>query len=121
MGAAIGLTRFLQSLGRALGISLLTAFETWRFQALSAGATTPAATTDALVTAYDEIFLILAVCVVISFGFALFFRGRVPQTSAADKERPAAPMPDNPTALNGTGSLPSAVDDSSERSAPSIV
>ena len=100
VGAAIGLTRFLQSLGGALGISLLTAFETWRLSVLSAGATTPAAIKAAQVATYDDIFLILAVCVVISFGFSLLFTGRVPQTPAEDKERPPdpsgvpAPVPD---------------------------
>ena len=86
VGAAIGLTRFLQSLGGALGISLLTVFETWRFQGLSLGATSPATVTDALVTTYDEIFLILAVCVAVAFGFSLLFVGRVPRTPAEDKE-----------------------------------
>jgi hypothetical protein len=85
VGAAIGLTRFLQSLGGALGISLLSVFETSRLQALSQGATTPAAATNALVTTYDEIFLILAVCVMIAFGFALLFTGRVRQTPADDQ------------------------------------
>jgi MFS family permease len=87
VGAAIGLTRFLQSLGGALGISLLTAFETSRVAVLSAGATTPAALTNALVTTFDEIFTVLAACVAVSFVFALFFVGRVPQTPAEDPER----------------------------------
>jgi EmrB/QacA subfamily drug resistance transporter len=95
VGAAIGLTRFLQSLGGALGISLLTAFETWRYAALSQSATTAAAAEDALVTTYDEIFLILAICVAISFVFALFFTGRVPQRPEEDKERPL-PAPGSP-------------------------
>jgi EmrB/QacA subfamily drug resistance transporter len=86
VGAAIGLTRFLQSLGGALGISLLTAFETWRYQALSEGAATPAAATSALVSTYDGIFAILAVCVVVAFVFSLFFRGRVPQRPSEDPE-----------------------------------
>ncbi|MDA4116799.1 MAG: MFS transporter [Thaumarchaeota archaeon] len=84
VGAAIGLTRFLQSLGGALGISLLTAFETWRLQALSKDAATPAAVTNALVTIYNEIFLILAVCVAIALGFGFLFTGRVRQTSVGD-------------------------------------
>ncbi len=82
VGTAIGLTRFLQSLGGALGISLLTAFETWRYQALSAGVTSPASVTNALITTYDEIFLALAACVVAAFVFSLFFRGRVPLTKS---------------------------------------
>jgi hypothetical protein len=97
VGAAIGLTRFLQSLGGALGISLLSVFETTRFQALSQGATTPAAATNALVSTYDEIFLILAVCVVVALGFALLFVGRVRQTPAKD---PSA-ISNAPPAPNG--------------------
>jgi EmrB/QacA subfamily drug resistance transporter len=81
VGAAIGLTRFLSSLGAALGISLLTAFETWRYAALANGTTSPAASLSALVTTYNEIFLILAIFIIISFGFGLFFRGRVPKKS----------------------------------------
>jgi EmrB/QacA subfamily drug resistance transporter len=90
VGAAIGLTRSLQSLGGALGISLLTAFETSRFAALSKGATTSASITNALVTTYDELFLILAVCIMVAFGFGLFFVGRLPQTPAEDPERVGA-------------------------------
>jgi len=81
VGAAIGLTRFLSSLGAALGISLLTAFETWRYAALANGTTSPAASLSALVTTYNEIFLILAIFIIVSFGFGLFFRGRVPKKS----------------------------------------
>jgi EmrB/QacA subfamily drug resistance transporter len=92
VGAAIGFTRFLQSLGGALGISLLTAFEIGRYQALSAGATSPTAITNALVTTYDEVFLILAVCIVVAFGFGLFFVGKVPQTQTDDRELPSAMM-----------------------------
>ncbi len=99
VGAAIGLTRFLSSLGAALGISLLTAFETWRYAALANGTTSPTASLSALVTAYNEIFLILAVFIIVSFGFGLFFRGRVPKkstqtTPVAPAEAPPAPAPE---------------------------
>jgi EmrB/QacA subfamily drug resistance transporter len=87
VGAAIGLTRFLQSLGGAVGISLLTVFETWRAGVLSAGATTASQLQNALVTTYDEIFLILAVCILLAFGFSLFFVGHVPRTRAEDPEQ----------------------------------
>ena len=76
--------RLSQSLGGALGITLLSAFETWRFQALSQGAIAPAGITNVFVAAYDEIFLTLAVCVMIAFGFALFFSGQVRPTLAED-------------------------------------
>lgn len=48
-------------------------------QVLSQGATSPAAGTYALVSAYDEIFLMLSVCVVIALVFSLLYRGRVRQ------------------------------------------
>lgn len=87
VGAAIGITRFLQSLGGALGISLLTVFESWRFHTVSAHATTAPQIQQAWVTTYNELFLILAVCIVICFLFALFFAGHVPRTPAEDPER----------------------------------
>lgn len=77
VGAAIGLTRFFQSLGGALGISLLTAFQTWRFQNLAAGAATPTALVNAQVTTFNEVFLVLAVAIAIAFGFSLFLAGRM--------------------------------------------
>jgi len=87
VGAAIGLTRFLQSLGGAVGISLLTVFETWRYGVLSAGATTPTAIQNALVSTYSEVFLILAICILLAFAFSLFFVGHVPRTPAEDPEQ----------------------------------
>jgi len=87
VGAAIGLTRFLQSLGGAIGLSLLTVFETWRVGVLSAGATSPAEVTSAFATTFSEIFLILAVCVLLAFACSLFFTGHLPRTAAEDPEQ----------------------------------
>ena len=87
VGAAIGLTRFLQSLGGALGISLLTVYATSRFQTLSQGATTLAAVTKAQVSTYDGVFLILTICIAIAFLFSLFFVGRIPQKSPESNVR----------------------------------
>jgi EmrB/QacA subfamily drug resistance transporter len=100
VGAAIGLTRFLQSLGGALGISLLTVFQSWRFGVLNGGTSppTPVSVQSALVGSYNEVFLALAVCIVIAFLFSLFYVGRIPQTPAEDKERvlESAPAPLGP-------------------------
>jgi EmrB/QacA subfamily drug resistance transporter len=96
VGAAIGLTRFFQSLGGAVGISLLTAFETWRAAELSGP--------EGLVTTFDEIFVALMACVVLAFAFSLFIKGRVPQAPAdkptlgghpnsGEKTVPPAPPP----------------------------
>ncbi|MFZ1022708.1 MAG: MFS transporter [Thermoplasmata archaeon] len=97
VGAAIGITRFLQSLGGALGISLLTVYETWRYKSLSSGATTPAALQSALVTTYNELFLVLAVCIVLAFVFSLFFVGRVPSSRSAHKELQSTSSPPSPS------------------------
>jgi fucose permease len=86
VGAAIGLTRFFQSLGGAIGISLLQVFMTWRYGVLSSGASTPTALNNALVTTYNEAFLALAICIVIAFVFSLFFVGRMPRTPQEDPE-----------------------------------
>ena len=81
VGAAVGLTRFFQSLGGALGISLLTVFEAWRYQTLSSSARTASAFTDSLVAAYNEVFFLLALCILVSFGFALFLARRAMPSS----------------------------------------
>jgi len=102
VGAAVGLTRFFQSLGGALGISLITVFETWRYQALSSSAQTGPEFTNALVTTYNEVFLILAVCVVIAFAFAFFLVGQArpsgePESEVASTMGPIVPpAPETP-------------------------
>ncbi len=87
VGAAIGLGRFFQSLGGAVGLSLLTAFGAWRIGVLSSGATTPTAIQSALATTYGELFLILMLCVLVAFAFTGFFIGHVPRTRAEDPEQ----------------------------------
>jgi EmrB/QacA subfamily drug resistance transporter len=81
VGAAIGLTRFLQSLGGALGISLLTVYEFWRDPGIAAPLPWTAAQISRAVATFNELFLILAICIVASFLFSLFFVGKVPDTS----------------------------------------
>jgi EmrB/QacA subfamily drug resistance transporter len=94
VGAAIGITRFLQSLGGALGISLLTVFLSWRIGVSTSGATSAAAVESGLVTAYSQVFLVIAVCILIAFAFSLFLTGRVPQTpESPQKESPPTPLP----------------------------
>jgi EmrB/QacA subfamily drug resistance transporter len=94
VGAAIGLTRFFQSLGGAIGLSLLTVYLTERTQSLSAGASTPGAVTGAQLTAYNEVFLLLAVAILIGFVFSLFLVGRVPKDPSKSKGvPPSSPEP----------------------------
>ena len=80
VGVSLGMLKFLQTLGGALGISLLTTYQAERFKALSTGLP-PGGVANALVASYNEVFLILAICTFTAFGFALFFRGRVPPAS----------------------------------------
>jgi MFS family permease len=86
LGGAVGISRFLQSLGGALGISLLTVFQAWRYHALSGGTSTPAGSVTALVGSYNEVFLVLTVCIFVAFGFALLLTGRAPVTAPAHGE-----------------------------------
>ncbi len=81
VGAAVGLTRFFQSLGGAVGISLLTIYQVDRFNQLSAGATTVSAVQDALAGSYASVFLAAGILVVAAFVSALALRGRVVPTA----------------------------------------
>jgi EmrB/QacA subfamily drug resistance transporter len=77
IGAAVGLTRFFQSLGGAIGISLLTIYQADQFQKLSSGATSPSAVHAALADSYAAVFLVAAFLVIAAFVSALWLRGRV--------------------------------------------
>ncbi len=107
VGSAVGLNRFFQSLSGAIGISALAIYQAWRFGQLSAGATTPTAVQNALIGSYNDVFLGLAICVVIAFVCAFWLTGRVPVSQpttapgagdAAGLEGPlaVAPGPDRP-------------------------
>ena len=79
VGVAVGMLKFLQTLGGAPGISLLTTYQVDRYNALSAG-DAPGQATNALVASYNEVFFILAFCVFVALGFSLLFRGGVPHS-----------------------------------------
>ena len=89
VGAAVGLTKFFQTLGGALGVSLLTVFQSWRFHSLSLGAESSGALRDALVTSYDEVFLILGVSVLLALVCSFWLSGRV--LAGRTEKRPDAP------------------------------
>jgi len=80
-GATIGFIRFLQSLGGAVGLSLLTAFQEWRLQVDDAGATSPSGLLNGVVASYQQVFLVASILVFVAFAFALLLRGRVPAGS----------------------------------------
>jgi MFS family permease len=102
VGAAIGITRFLQSLGGALGISLLTVFLSWRLGVLTAGATTAPAVLAATLSAYGEVFLVLSAAILVAFGFSLFLVGRVPQAVETPRAVGPPPVSNPPVSLEAT-------------------
>jgi MFS family permease len=114
VGEAGGLIQFLQSLGGAIGLSVLASFQATQFAALdpSPGAACSSADPPAalcgsylgslessLVKSYDQTFYVMLGLLVVAFLFTLFLRGRLPKgptreadalgTGATGKERPA--------------------------------
>jgi MFS family permease len=95
VGAATGLVQFLQSLGGALGLTLLSSYINLRVTALSppipSGGCSPvppispacaqyfAGVLSATATAFDEVFWILAVLLALGFVASLFLTGRLPR------------------------------------------
>ena len=78
VGAAIGFNRFLQSLGGAVGLSLLTAYQEWRLQVHESSVTAPSQLLGAIVASYDDVFLVMTALLGIAFLCSLFLRGRPP-------------------------------------------
>jgi EmrB/QacA subfamily drug resistance transporter len=93
VGAAVGLTRFFQSFGGALGLSLLTIYQTDRFAALSAGATSPNAVLGALASSYAEVFVVLAAVILLAFLGSLGLKGRIVPGGAERSDPGTAPVP----------------------------
>ncbi len=91
VGAAVGLTKFFQTLGGALGISILTIFQSWRFHSLSVGSESSGALRAALVASYDEVFLVLGVSVLLALVCSFWLCGRVLDSRTANPaEAPTA-------------------------------
>ncbi len=83
VGAGIGITRFFQSFGGAVGLSLFTVYLSWRStQGLPANPT-PGDALGAVVAAYDVVFLVLAAVTILSGVVALAISGRA--VPAADE------------------------------------
>ncbi len=95
VAAGIGIVRFLQSLGGAVGLSLLTVYLAWQTKALLPTVPSPSGDLAAAVGAFDRIFLIMAVLTLAAAVLALFLRGR-----AARAETPA-PSPSDDRATVG--------------------
>ena len=103
VGEAGGLIQFLQSLGGAVGLSVLASFQATRFASLdpspsaacsSASPPMPLCASylgsleSSLINSYDQTFLVMLGLLGIAFVFALFLRGRLTKTSSQKEAVP---------------------------------
>jgi len=72
VGEAGGFIQFLQSLGGAVGLSVLASFQATRLAAL-------VPSPSSLITSYDQTFEVMVGLLVIALAFVLFLRGRLPK------------------------------------------
>lgn len=89
VGEAGGLIQFLQTLGGAIGLSVLTSFQQTRFATLDP--TLP----DSLINSYDQTFAVMVGLLVVAFVFIVFLRGRLPpkvDSLAAARNPAVAPV-----------------------------
>jgi EmrB/QacA subfamily drug resistance transporter len=87
MGAAIGLMRFLQSLGGAVGLSLLTAYQQWF-------AGSPSNPPGAVVASYDAVFLVMATLVGVALFASFFLNARATPRPPPSITEPSVPTND---------------------------
>jgi EmrB/QacA subfamily drug resistance transporter len=102
VGEAGGLIQFLQSLGGAVGLSVLASFQSTRFVSLDPPPSAACSSANppmpqcagyitslekSLVASYDQTFLVMVGLLAVAFVFVLFLRGRLP------KGGPAVPAP----------------------------
>ncbi len=106
VGEAGGLIQFLQSLGGAVGLSVLASFQATQFASLDPSpspaclSTSPPMPTCAsylgaletsLIKSYDQTFLVMLGLLAVAFVFVLFLRGRLPKGPAKDAAAAAGP------------------------------
>ena len=104
VGEAGGLIQFLQSLGGAVGLSVLASFQATRFASLDpspsaacASATPPlplcasylGSLESSLISSYDQTFVVMLGLLLVAFLFALFLKGYLPK-GQSEKVAPAA-------------------------------
>ncbi|MCI4335845.1 MAG: MFS transporter [Thermoplasmata archaeon] len=94
VGEAGGFIQFLQSLGGAIGLSILSSIQQLRFQALDPSPDPSCATTSpaipaclpflqkfpgAAVSSYDQVFAVMAGLLVVALLIGIFLQGRLPK------------------------------------------
>ena len=100
VGEAGGLIQFLQSLGGAVGLSVLASYQTTKFSALdplpsaACQSHTPPLPLCAsylstlevsLVKSYDQVFIVMAGLLIVAFLFVLFVGGRLPKVRPSEE------------------------------------
>jgi MFS family permease len=108
VGEAGGLIQFLQSLGGAVGLSVLGSFQATRFAALDpppgaacSSANPPPALCGgylesmevSLIKSYDQTFVVMLGLMVVGLVFVLFLKGRLPKAAPKDQAAPEASDP----------------------------
>ncbi|MCI4349809.1 MAG: MFS transporter, partial [Thermoplasmata archaeon] len=130
VGAASGLVQFLQGLGGAMGIALLTSFQQVRFDALRPTSAplgcVPGAPPSgvclaylqsvqgALVTSYDDVFVAMFGVLLLAVVFALFLTGRLPRKAPEVRKGPISEVAANAS----IGSQPSSAEPQPSSAAP---
>lgn len=97
VGEAGGLIQFLQSLGGAVGLSVLASFQSTRFSSLDPSpsvaclsgspplplcASYLGSLESSLVSSYDQTFIVMAGLLAVAFFFVLFLAGRLPKAQS---------------------------------------
>jgi MFS family permease len=87
VGEAGGFIQFLQSLGGAVGLSVLASFQATRWAALGASP-------SALLTSYDQTFAVMVGLLVVALVFVLFLVGHIPKTGPKKLAAASGPAQD---------------------------
>jgi hypothetical protein len=114
VGEAGGLIQFLQSLGGAVGLSVLASFQATRFASLDPSPSAACSSGNppvplcanylgslegSLISSYDQTFVIMLGLLAVAFLFVLFLKGRLPRgppRNAADPEASPKGMEGSP-------------------------
>jgi MFS family permease len=114
VGEAGGLIQFLQSLGGAVGLSVLASYQLTQFSALDPS---PSSTCSAmppplplcgaylekfkgaLITSYDQTFMVMLGLLIVAFVFALFLVGRLPKGASVTSPTADSDASGNPPVL----------------------
>jgi hypothetical protein len=117
VGEAGGLIQFLQSLGGAVGLSVLASFQETRFASLDPSPSAACSSGNppvplcasylgslesSLINSYDQTFAVMVGLLVVAFLFALFLRGRLPKGPAKTAAAPGVGLQGTTPSPEGT-------------------